>query len=72
MLMNLIKFNITIIWALFIFFRKFTQPDRFRKRIDYHDISEFVGPGRFYGSRVDERLLTSKTCKLIIEIIVLQ
>ncbi|TNN07055.1 hypothetical protein EWB00_007985 [Schistosoma japonicum] len=31
-----------------------------KKESEYHDISHFTGPGRFYGSRVDERLMDSK------------
>ncbi|CAH8462429.1 unnamed protein product [Schistosoma turkestanicum] len=31
-----------------------------KKESEYHDISHFTGPGRFYGSRVDERLIDSK------------
>ncbi|CAH8834321.1 unnamed protein product [Trichobilharzia szidati] len=31
-----------------------------KRESEYHDISHFTGPGRFYGSRVDERLMDSK------------
>ncbi|CAH8461746.1 unnamed protein product [Heterobilharzia americana] len=31
-----------------------------KRESEYHDISHFTGPGRFYGSRVDERFLDSK------------